>query len=253
MRAIAILKQAQDAGVAIERDGGKLKLKAEGPPAPELLEMLAAHKAEILALLSSPGILAAQPDIVRSRARQAPLPAPNCKFSFASFEENAAILEYDAGLPRDAAEQSAADSILSGWFGEIEALGAIADRDLQRLGDASLAFLVTPHAAAALRSGWDDIDLFGVFDGPLPFTRARLDARGLVPLLAWAPWKLTIQRIGADFAEAITGSGALLRHPRVRPSKHLAAPWWRSFVCSLRESKKGEQAGMHGLHIPEHF
>jgi hypothetical protein len=115
------------------------------------------------------------------------------------------------------------------WQAEIEALPPSAEHDIDRLRTVSLEFLQSGHAAEAVRQGWTEIDLFGVFGGDLHTAKGRLDARGLVPLLAWAPWQpLKLKHIGPGFVTVITPFGSVLRQRRERPAKTLAIAWWRN-------------------------
>lgn len=86
MNAVHLIEQVRYAGGIIRVEGGKLKLIAPRPLAPDLVETLRAHKAELLATLTGEGL------------REA-------------FEERAAILEHDAGLSRPQAELEAARMI----------------------------------------------------------------------------------------------------------------------------------------------
>ena len=71
------LNAAKAAGVSVKLNGGKLSLKASGPPPEAVVAALKNHKAEIVALL---------------KAEQA------------AFDERAAIIEFDGGAPRAWAE-----------------------------------------------------------------------------------------------------------------------------------------------------
>ena len=96
-----------------------------------------------------------------------------------------------------------------------------------QLRSASLMFLRSVQASMAVHFGWMDLDLFGVYKDLLPLMKARLDACGLIPMMAWAPWQpVTLKSIDEDFAELVTPSGSVLRHPRVRPARHLQVVWW---------------------------
>ena len=74
------LNAAKAAGVSVKLNGGKLSLKASGPPPEAVVAALKNHKAEIVALL---------------KAEQA------------AFDERAAIIEFGGGAPRIWAEELA--------------------------------------------------------------------------------------------------------------------------------------------------
>jgi hypothetical protein len=151
-----------------------------------------------------------------------------------SMKERAAILESEGALSLDETEHKTRLSLpLAGWHREIAARGDFARADVERLQMVSLAFLQTRHALEAVQLGWNDLDLFGVFDGPLPMAKGRLEVRGLIPVLAWAPWQpLALETVGADFATVVTPAGSALRHRRRRPARDLAVAWWRSTYLS---------------------
>lgn len=62
MSASLALFRAKQAGVAITLDGDKLRLEASSPAPSAVLELLAAHKPEIIALLRRRGLSAKQVD-----------------------------------------------------------------------------------------------------------------------------------------------------------------------------------------------
>ena len=82
MSPAAILETAHGAGIRVRVDGGDLVLEAPAPPPPAVLDLLTSHKAALLIHLRS----------VADRE---------------AFEERAAILEFDGGLPREQAEAEA--------------------------------------------------------------------------------------------------------------------------------------------------
>jgi hypothetical protein len=71
--ALDILKRAQAAGVKLAADGDQLRLKAPKEPPPELIQELKAHKAELLALLSS-ATSSAEHIRIETWAQPSPLP-----------------------------------------------------------------------------------------------------------------------------------------------------------------------------------
>jgi hypothetical protein len=98
MSAAKALKAAQAAGVCVDVAGGKLKLRADRKPPSDVLDLLARHKAEIVALLCPP------------------------KDDWESadwhdfFNEHAAIIEYDGRLPRPQAEACAFNCCVVEWL-----------------------------------------------------------------------------------------------------------------------------------------
>ena len=82
MSAAEALKAARAAGVELRLDGDDLVLEAAAPPPPVILNLLARHKSEIVALLR-PGR-----DGWSGEDWQV------------FFEERAGIAEFDGGLPR---------------------------------------------------------------------------------------------------------------------------------------------------------
>ena len=130
-----------------------------------------------------------------------------------AFEERAAIIEHDAGLPRQEAETLAAQEqghadagsfhsdVVGRWAAEIERLAtlpAVSPDGAQALKRAR-AFIREGWALQAARLGWDEVELFGV-----------------CPV---APWQ-RLDRKGAAFggavqavtAEAMTYIGGLRRY-----------------------------------------
>lgn len=98
MSAIHALKAARDAGVRIGVDGDVLTLDADVAPPAAVLDLLARHKAQVIALLR-PGRDGWSGEDWRN-----------------FFEERAAIAEFDDGLPRDQAEARAFACCVSEWL-----------------------------------------------------------------------------------------------------------------------------------------
>lgn len=92
MTAARALEAAAQAGIAIEVDGGDLILTAPAPPAPDLLELLRSHKTAIVSLLRGNHAWSAED-------------------WQALYDERAAIMEFDGGLPRSEAEARAAEEV----------------------------------------------------------------------------------------------------------------------------------------------
>jgi hypothetical protein len=98
MSAAEILREARSAGIDLCVEGGDLALQAHSEPPADLLQRLARHKAEIVALLR-PGR-----DGWSSEDWQV------------YFDERAAIAEYDGGLPRPQAEVLALACCVAEWM-----------------------------------------------------------------------------------------------------------------------------------------
>jgi hypothetical protein len=92
MNAMKALQSARDCGVVVEFSGGDLLLAASTEPPASVVEDLARYKPEIVGILARTEIgLTAEDWLV-------------------SFEERAAIAEFDGGLPRELAELQAIGS-----------------------------------------------------------------------------------------------------------------------------------------------
>ncbi len=98
MSAVHTLKCARASGVRIGVDGDALTLEADAVPPPAMLELLARHKAQVIALLTRGGDGWSGEDWR------------------AFFEERADISEFDGGLPRDQAEARAFAFCLAEWL-----------------------------------------------------------------------------------------------------------------------------------------
>jgi hypothetical protein len=98
MSAVEALRAAQVAGIQLGVDGEDLVLTATVPPPAAVIDLLASHKAEVLALLR-PG-----PDGWSAEDWQV------------FFEERAGIIEFDGGLPRAEAEAQAFACCVVEWL-----------------------------------------------------------------------------------------------------------------------------------------
>ena len=111
------------------------------------------------------------------------------------------------------------------WIGSIRSFTpgiAIGDN----LRKAALAFLNSEIAVQAVELDWNERELFGVLNhDDAEVITCRADAKGVVPYVALAVWPGTrLDRFAASHAVIVTGSGAILRHP-----KRVAAntvPFW---------------------------
>ena len=98
MSAVQALKAARDASVRIGIDGGAVTLDADAAPPPAVLDLLARHKARVIALLRTGGDGWSGEDWR------------------AFFDERAGIAEFDGGLPRDQAEARAFAACVAEWL-----------------------------------------------------------------------------------------------------------------------------------------
>jgi hypothetical protein len=151
MQARKLIDEFADAGIRLTAENGQVVF--EGPRdvlTPERIEELRQHKAKLLAALAvlDPG----------------------------AFEERAAIIEHDGGLPRQEAETRAAheqdfydaDSLhgesVRRWTAEIERLAKLraVSPDGARALKRAKAFISDGWALQAARLGWDAVELFGI-------------------------------------------------------------------------------------------
>jgi hypothetical protein len=98
MSAVHALKLARAAGVRIGIDGDALTLDADAAPPCAVLNLLARHKAQLIALLRPGGDGWSGEDWR------------------AFFDERAGIAEFDGGLPRDKAEAGAFAACVAEWL-----------------------------------------------------------------------------------------------------------------------------------------
>lgn len=98
MSAVHALKLARAAGVRIGIDGDALTLEAKAVPPPEVLDLLALHKAQLIALVR-PGRDGWSGEDWR-----------------AFFDEQAGIAEFDGASPRDQAEARAFACCIAEWL-----------------------------------------------------------------------------------------------------------------------------------------
>lgn len=98
MSAAEALREARTAGIGLRVEGCDLALEADTPPPAGLLERLARHKPEIVALLR-PG-----------------RDGWSVEDWQAHFDERAGIAEFDGGLPRPGAEARAFECCVVEWL-----------------------------------------------------------------------------------------------------------------------------------------
>jgi hypothetical protein len=94
MSAANVLDAARAAGLSLAVDGADLVMKSFGPPAPDVLDLLQIHKAEIIAALTVAGAANHEPDDAGVDWR-------------GWYEERAAIRQFDGGHTREEAESLA--------------------------------------------------------------------------------------------------------------------------------------------------
>lgn len=92
MTAAEIFREAATAGVTVTVEGDDLVLAAPSPPTSDLLALLGKHKADVVDVLRQNGEWSEQD-------------------WWAAFDERAAIMEYDGGLTRSAAEAAALEEV----------------------------------------------------------------------------------------------------------------------------------------------
>jgi hypothetical protein len=127
-----------------------------------------------------------------------------------TIEERAAILEYDAGLPRAWAEGAA--RLLAGLP---PPKGCAPWRWAQVCDDAA-ELIRAGWAAEAAAAGWDAREVFGAAPG---YPEARIDAQGL----AWLIRGCRVVALDATGADIETAVGGRLRFRR-RPGEHHPPP-----------------------------
>ena len=138
MSAADALKAARAAGIQLGVDGEDLVLTASVPPPAAVIDLLASHKAEVVALLR-PGR-----DSWSAQDWQV------------FFDERAGIVEFDAGLPRAEAEAQAFACCVVEWLNRNPA-HSLAGRcfdcgDLDHAHDPLLPYGVEPTGHAWLHS-----------------------------------------------------------------------------------------------------
>jgi hypothetical protein len=112
MDGLTLLKEAQAAGLTVEVQGNRLYLR--GPRRAEpIARRLLAHKSEVLVALTArpaltPAVLPARALVLRVEDLDPALRI--------DWEERAAILEYEGGLPRERAEAVALTEILGKMY-----------------------------------------------------------------------------------------------------------------------------------------
>jgi hypothetical protein len=107
MSAHRALDAARAAGMQVHVDGKDLTILVTGEPVPDVIDMLRRHKLSIVALL--------QQDLRQKRLLHLVQPWDADDWR-AYFEERAAIVEFDGGVPRAEAEARAFDGCVAEWL-----------------------------------------------------------------------------------------------------------------------------------------
>jgi hypothetical protein len=102
MSAADVLEAVRAAGVSLAVDGPDLALKSFGPPAPDVLDLVRVHKAEIIAALTVANPANQEPDDI------------GVDWS-GWYEERAAIRQFDGGHTREEAERLAWGEVEDRW------------------------------------------------------------------------------------------------------------------------------------------
>src|SRR4051812_32064931 len=97
MSAVQALQAARDAGVRLGIDGETLTLEADAAPPPDVLDLVARHKADVVALL---------------RKGDDGWSGEDWR---ACFDERAGIAEFEGGMPRDQGEARAFACCATEW------------------------------------------------------------------------------------------------------------------------------------------
>jgi hypothetical protein len=178
MSAAEALKAARAAGIQLAIKGEDLVLEAPAPPSPVVIDLLRCHKTELVALLR-PTTIGWTPEDSQN-----------------AYEERAATIQYDGGVPRAWAEALArldparppCDTPPMRWLQFIDDCGR---------------FLDNGWPASAETLGWGPLDLFGC-NRDKPF--ARTSQAGLLWLLVGRK----LLALTADTAAIATPSGGKL-------------------------------------------
>jgi hypothetical protein len=145
-------------------------------------------------------------------------------------------MQHYGGLPRLEAENEAArelgfetasalcSDVIASWRSEVIAAPETKLHGFDKLKAVSLRFLASEWPTKALAAGWCEIGLFGIHECAAP--RERLDAQGLVPLIAWGVLGCTILGLDRHAAALRTRQGSTLHRPRMRANFDAALVWW---------------------------
>jgi hypothetical protein len=227
VNALAVLKEAHAAGIALALDGEDLLLEAKSAPPTEVLELLRRHKPDVVELLRT-GLWAAanRKDV----GNAVPLPCPS------DVAERSTLIAEGDGCDPVAADARALDE--HGYVSWSSLASAHRDRILaqlaklppptdthgHRLLHATRAFLESAYWELAVKLGWSLAELFGINPhAPLHY----LGGEGLVTGLALS--KVPGGRLVAiaeGHAIIQFRSGSTLTYRRFMPAMDTAVVWW---------------------------
>jgi hypothetical protein len=216
--AAVLLDALAQAGVVLAlAEGERVRWSAPaGVMTPTLLAELRRHKCEVLAVLTAEAGDTASRTSTRAReGRECALGAPaaagaDSNLATEAIEERAAVLQYDAGLPRAWAE--GASRLLAG----LPPPAGCAPWRWDQVCDDAAALIADRWAAKAAALGWQGAELFGAMPA---YSDVRYDAQGL----AWLLHGRTVVSLDAAGADMRTVGGAVLRFHR-RPAGDRAPP-----------------------------
>ena len=222
MNAHPLLAELHRAGCQLSVVSGEIKVKgSKSFLTPDVLARLKVCKAEIMSILQAP-----------AAPRDVSPPTVD------TFEERAAMLSGDGEIYRNEAVTLAAREYgfashdefchtkIAEWAGKLTVIPSDLPSEILKLYMRTRLFLRERHAFTAVKLGWDEISLFGIFPGK--GMERRLDAQGLVPGIALACRDYTIMSIGNDAAMVRAVSGGALRHPRFQSGAQYAVVWWKA-------------------------
>ena len=129
----------------------------------------------------------------------------------------AELIDLLSAMEPDPAAQ--AEDVIAGWRCAVQAVNSD-NPDIMKLKAASLHFLDSPDAIAAVVNGWDVLLHFG--QAP----KMRLDCWGIVLFMAWGVHGCTVETIDAKVCALRTRTGAVHRKPRLHGNFDDAIPWW---------------------------
>ena len=157
-------------------------------------------------------------------------------------EERVAILIEAGGQPPDIAHRLATNELggeqLVQWRYHIEQLPAANTLESSQFIKTATAFLDTPMAAMAAYYGWDDWQVFGVFNGPPRAMVRRHDAMGLVLALAWSQIGSKLVDMDSDRAIIETYTSNTLTHKQSLVGRRYAVPVWWSEIMKDKQNDR---------------
>lgn len=201
--------------IALELNNGRLKITGTGlRPPQEFINRLRFHREEIITTLEG-----------RYSRKNA------------DFEERVAILVESGGHTPDDAHLLAMAEMggvnLDLWNYHIERLKTSTSFKGHQLIKTAVSFLEGPFAAMAAHYGWDDLEIFGVFNGSPRAIARRHDAMGLIPSISWSQIGARLVDLDESQATIETRGKNLLTHSRRLTGKRYSVPvWWSEIALS---------------------